>query len=114
MTKSAVQTDLITFTEEIINGKLHFLCSATWLNVTFVCKVSLGRNTYFSKFPRFILQTFNFTLNTNNYTFVLLIKRIPDLESKFTNLVLKVTNIKLKLILRKNYLELIKLINSPH
>ena len=28
--------DLITFTEEILNGKLHFLCSATlseWINI---------------------------------------------------------------------------------
>ena len=23
-------TDLVTFTEEILNGKLHFLCSASW------------------------------------------------------------------------------------
>ena len=25
-TKSAVSTDLVTFTEEILNGKIHFLC----------------------------------------------------------------------------------------
>ena len=29
VTKSAVSADLVTFTEEILNGKLHFLCSAT-------------------------------------------------------------------------------------
>ena len=27
MTKSAVPADLVTFTEEILNGKLNFLCS---------------------------------------------------------------------------------------
>ena len=27
VTKSAVSADLVTFTEEILNGKLHFLCS---------------------------------------------------------------------------------------
>ena len=27
VTKSAVTEDLVTFTEEILNGKLHFLCS---------------------------------------------------------------------------------------
>ena len=27
VTKSAVPADLVTFTEEILNGKLHFLCS---------------------------------------------------------------------------------------
>ena len=26
MTKSAVPTDVVTFTEVILNGKLHFLC----------------------------------------------------------------------------------------
>ena len=28
VTKSAFSLDLATFTEEILNGKLHFLCSA--------------------------------------------------------------------------------------
>ena len=27
VTKSAVSADLVTFTEEILRGKLHFLCS---------------------------------------------------------------------------------------
>ena len=27
--------DLVTFTEEILNGKLHFLCRVWWLNWTF-------------------------------------------------------------------------------
>ena len=30
VTKSAVSCDLIIFTEEILNGKLHFLCSDNW------------------------------------------------------------------------------------
>ena len=30
--------DLVTFTEEILNGKLHFLCSATsWFNCFNLC-----------------------------------------------------------------------------
>ena len=28
--------DLVTFTEEILNGKLHFLCSATCQNLTYI------------------------------------------------------------------------------
>ena len=30
VTKSAVSADLVTFTEEILRGKLHFLCSDVW------------------------------------------------------------------------------------
>ena len=29
--------NLVTFTEEILNGKVHFLCSATWLVVKGNC-----------------------------------------------------------------------------
>ena len=28
--------DLVTFTEEILNGRLHFLCSEYWLNFTLI------------------------------------------------------------------------------
>ena len=31
MTKSAVSVDLFTSTEEIVNGKLHFLCSVHYI-----------------------------------------------------------------------------------
>ena len=26
--------DLVTFTEKILNGKLHFLCSENWINLS--------------------------------------------------------------------------------
>ena len=29
VTKSAVSCDLVTFTEDILNGKLHFVCSVS-------------------------------------------------------------------------------------
>ena len=35
--------DLVTFTEEILNGKVHFLCSAVWLVVKGNC-VKTTRN----------------------------------------------------------------------
>ena len=36
-TKKMQETaDLVTFTEEILNGKLHFLCSATCQNLTYI------------------------------------------------------------------------------
>ena len=46
MTKSAVSADLVTFTEEILNGKLHFLCSVRNLSniygKAFLAKYLLG------------------------------------------------------------------------
>ena len=39
MTKSGGNSGLVTFTEEILNGKLHFLCSVTFPSVkTFLSK----------------------------------------------------------------------------
>ena len=29
-------TDLVTFTEEILNGKLHFLCSVNYMKLAFI------------------------------------------------------------------------------
>ena len=31
-----IPADLVTFTEEILNGKLHFLCSSSFTEVGFV------------------------------------------------------------------------------
>ena len=33
--------DLVTFTEEILNGKLHFLCSETYLYLSYGLKLTL-------------------------------------------------------------------------
>ena len=37
--------DLVTFTEEILTGKLHFLCSVTWLHYIF-SSVYYIKNSY--------------------------------------------------------------------
>ena len=72
--------DLVTFTEEILNGKLHFLCSVVSVNrrrkdikVRFVSfGVHAGRftvecteyeNTLFSDFDILIYVSSNFTLD---------------------------------------------------
>ena len=47
VTKSAETTDLVTFAEEILNGKLHFLCSEIRVFVTPVASSSLR---HFKKF----------------------------------------------------------------
>ena len=34
ITTQKMKADLVAFTEEILNGKLHFLCSDTWISVS--------------------------------------------------------------------------------
>ena len=39
--------DLVTFTEKILNGKLHFLCSETADLVTFTEEMRNGKSHFF-------------------------------------------------------------------
>ena len=43
--------DLVTFTEEILNGKLHFLCSVIYLEIThkYEDNYKLFKGTYMEK-----------------------------------------------------------------
>ena len=41
--------DFVTFTEEILNVKLHFLCSGTWFLVTFLDQFRVSHSVIFSK-----------------------------------------------------------------
>ena len=44
VTAQKMKVDLVTFTEEILNGKLHFLCSEYW---GFQFQMILTRLAYF-------------------------------------------------------------------
>ena len=48
VTKSAVSTDLVIFDKEILNGKLHFLCSVNTISAIIHC-VPLTLNKHLSQ-----------------------------------------------------------------
>ena len=53
--------DLVTFTEEILNGKLHFLCSACWVILMWdllvlVDEMHVDKNVWYLKY--FFLSNF--------------------------------------------------------
>ena len=61
MTKPAETADLVTLTEEIFNGKLHFLCSESCRNFikketlvqVFSCEFcEISKNTFFTQHLR--------------------------------------------------------------
>ena len=43
--------DLVKFTEEILNGKLHFLCSAGVTEITKPRKIQHFLNPFYANFP---------------------------------------------------------------
>ena len=48
VTKSPFTADLVTFTEDIFNGKLHFLCSVFRTNTPFLYPLKMPANQRFS------------------------------------------------------------------
>ena len=38
--------DLVTFTEEILNGKLHFLCSVDYISIEFLLDGKISLNPF--------------------------------------------------------------------
>ena len=68
VTKSAGKSDLVTFTGEILNGKLHFLCSDI-----------LTINCHLRYFPSLVIieEYFHIFGNENNTNWSLIISPIP-------------------------------------
>ena len=61
--------DLVTFTDEILNGKLHFLCGVSWISQTYFSECPTENNLLmpWRRFD-FTLQRERFIINLLNFS----------------------------------------------